>query len=63
MNRTERSEFSWKILSSYRSQIMGIAIIWIMFFHWPELFRSIPLVSFIMKRGMTGVEMFLLVSG
>lgn len=63
MKIKQRSELSWKILSSYRRQIMGIAIIWIMLFHWSELFHSIPLVSFITKRGMTGVEMFLLVSG
>ncbi|MET3738783.1 acyltransferase family protein [Faecalicatena orotica] len=63
MKSKQRRELSWKILSSYRSQIMGIAIIWIMLFHWPELFRSVPLVSFVTKRGMTGVEMFLLVSG
>lgn len=67
LKRVENSQITWEILSTYRSQIMGVAIIWIMLFHGNDLYsltlKGIPLLEAIIKRGMMGVEMFLLVSG
>ncbi|WP_146199454.1 acyltransferase family protein [Faecalicatena contorta] len=46
---------------------MGTAIIWIMLMHGLELFpralKGVPMIRFIIDRGMIGVEMFLLMSG
>lgn len=67
MKGSEDKQITWGILSTYRSQIMGTAIIWIMLMHGLELFprvlEGVPIVRFIIDRGMIGVEMFLLVSG
>lgn len=67
MQKIKHQEITWNILSRYRSQIMGVAIIWIMLFHggefYPEMMKDIPLLGYIVDRGMMGVEMFLFVSG
>lgn len=67
MEKTRHQEITWKLISTYRSQIMGIAIIWIMLFHgmeaYPQIYKEFPIIGFIMDRGMIGVEMFLFVSG
>ncbi|MCI6465883.1 MAG: acyltransferase [Faecalicatena sp.] len=67
MNKVKNHEITWKILSTYRSQIMGVAIIWIMLLHgmeaYPQIYKEFPLIGFVMERGMIGVEMFLFVSG
>ena len=51
-----------ELLSKYRGQIMGAAMIWIMFFHSPS-FASGEGIKFLHTIGFYGVDMFLLVSG
>ena len=51
-----------ELLSKYRTQIMGAAMIWIMFFHSPYSGSS-AVVQFLHTIGFYGVDMFLLVSG
>ena len=67
MQKRRHEEFTWKSLSTYRSQIMGIGIIWVMLFHgiqlYPRVLNIFPLIGNIMNRGMMGVEIFLFVSG
>lgn len=67
MEKTRHREITWKLISTYRSQIMGIAIIWIMLFHglqlYPRVLTVLPVIGNIMNRGMMGVELFLFVSG
>ena len=59
---------SWNILSKYRSELMAVAILWIMTFHVVELkHNQLPLVITdlygVLFHGYIGVEIFLLLSG
>lgn len=54
--------FNYKLISTYRTQIMGISILWIMLYHIPGNI-SLPFLSFIKKIGYGGVDIFLLLSG
>lgn len=55
---------SWNLLSKFRSELMGLACLWIMlhhnFFDWPTALE--PLERFA-KFGNLGVDVFLLLSG
>ena len=55
---------SWKALSKYRSEIMGLACLWVMlhhnFFVWPESLDGLRRFS---NYGNLGVDIFLLLSG
>lgn len=53
------------LIGKYRSELMGLAIIWVMMLHGSELYSAvhIPLVSTIAKRGNLGVDIFLFLSG
>ena len=55
---------SWKSLSKFRSEIMGLACLWVMFHHnafdWPNALE--PLKRFALY-GNLGVDIFLLLSG
>lgn len=51
-----------RLISKYRTRIMGCAMIAIMLFHQP-FFYSNPLVDFFHLYGFWGVEVFLFVSG
>lgn len=58
----------WNILSKYRSELMGIAILWIMAFHMVELkHNKLPAAVAdlygLLFHGYLGVEIFLLLSG
>lgn len=57
-------------ISKYRSEIYGLSILWIMFFHGylqkVVYFESIPALSpvrLLLERGNMGVEIFLFISG
>lgn len=54
--------YKYNILSKYRTEIMGVAILWVMFFH-----SSINIDNFILKIlktiGYGGVDIFLMLSG
>ena len=55
---------SWKSLSKFRSEIMGLACLWVMLHHnvfdWPNALE--PLERFALY-GNLGVDIFLLLSG
>lgn len=53
--------FSIKDISTYRSELMGWAIIWIMMLHFT--FTQIKPLGFIAQYGFAGVEIFMMVSG
>ncbi len=62
---TKKSPIDWGMISKYRSEIMGVSVLWIWLFHFygdlPKMFPD-PVVGFI-KSGNVGVEIFLFVSG
>ena len=53
----------YRLLSLYRSELMGLAMLWVMLFHAYELkFGLLPLDAF-KAAGFAGVDIFLLLSG
>ncbi len=52
-----------KLLSQYRTQLMGFAILWVMFFHSHIHTGSFALLGFIKSVGYGGVDIFMLLSG
>ena len=70
LNQDKKWEWNWNSLSLYRSELMGVAILMIMFFHI-EKFHAVsehPLISqsilyqFI-QNGNSGVDVFAFLSG
>ena len=53
--------FNIKDISTYRSELMGWAIMWIMMLHFT--FNQIKPLGFIAQYGFAGVDIFMLVSG
>ena len=53
--------FCLKDISTYRSELMGWAILWIMMLHFT--FNQIKPLGFIAQYGFSGVDIFLFVSG
>lgn len=53
--------FDIKDISTYRSELMGWAIVWIMMLHFT--FTQIKPLGFIAQYGFAGVEIFMFVSG
>ena len=53
--------FEIKDISTFRSELMGWAIVWIMMLHFT--FTQIKPLGFIAQYGFAGVEIFMLVSG
>lgn len=53
--------FYIKDISTYRSELMGWAILWIMMLHFT--FNQIKPIGFIAQYGFAGVEIFIFVSG
>ena len=53
--------FDIKDISTYRSELMGWAIVWIMMLHFT--FTQIKTLGFIAQYGFAGVEIFMFVSG
>ena len=56
-------EFNLKKFSEKRTQIMGIAMLFVVFFHSSLEFSSVPPIHFIKHIGDIGVDCFLMVSG
>ncbi|PXV65094.1 peptidoglycan/LPS O-acetylase OafA/YrhL [Dysgonomonas alginatilytica] len=54
--------YDLSVLSKYRTQLMGFAILWITFYHMSLVFY-IPIISEIKWLGYAGVEIFFMVSG
>ena len=53
--------FTLKDISTYRSELMGWAIVWIMMLHFT--FTQIKPLGFLAQYGFAGVDIFMLVSG
>lgn len=53
--------FSYKDISTYRSELMGWSILWVMMLHFT--FNQIKQLGFIAQYGYAGVDIFLFVSG
>lgn len=64
----KKSKYGLELLSKYRSAIMGIAALWILFFHlWQkqvtEPGKLYDFESYIQRIGFCGVDIFLFLSG
>lgn len=52
----------YTLISKYRSEIMGIAMLWLMLFHSPYLVFPAPFLNALKSGGLFGVDIFILVS-
>lgn len=57
-----RENVSYSILSHYRSELMGIAVLWVILFHAYELQFDIQIINVIKQLGFGGVDVFILLS-
>jgi len=53
---------SYRILSKYRTELMGVAMLWVMFFHANDLNMGHPLTEWFRAAGFGGVDIFILLS-
>lgn len=53
----------YRLLSRYRTELMGIAMLWVMLFHAYEFHFGIPLLDTVKELGFGGVNIFILLSG
>lgn len=65
--KLQSEKLNWGLISKYRAQVMGIAILWVMLYHAKISGFSFPgvaeWVNLLMQRGNNGVDMFLFLSG
>ncbi len=61
-NHTETAA-GYQLLSRYRGELMGLAMLWVMFFHAYELQIDNPALNAFKWLGFSGVDMFFLLSG
>ncbi len=54
---------NWNLISKYRTQLMGIACIWIMLFHNRFQWTGTSILRTFISRGNVGVDMFFFMSG
>lgn len=57
------NKLNYKAVSTYRTQLMGLAILWVMLYHSTVSFSSVPVLGTLQAYGYGGVDIFLLVSG
>ena len=53
-------KFSLQDISTYRKALMGVAMLWIVFYHFG--FHT-PIISHLTRFGYTGVDIFMFLSG
>ena len=53
---------TYSLLSKYRSELMGVAMLWVMFFHAFDLNMGHPLLEWFRAAGFGGVDIFILLS-
>lgn len=53
----------WQTISRYRSELMGLAMIWVMLFHAYQFHFHNPLLELMKVIGFFGVDIFILLSG
>lgn len=61
--RSAGGEFSYQPLSTYRSELMGIALFLVLLVHMRNVRAYWGSLDYIFRRGYVGVDIFLLVSG
>ena len=52
----------YRVLSRYRSELMGVAMLWVMCFHAIDLDLGVELLNFLRAAGFGGVDIFILLS-
>lgn len=57
------TKLNYKLISTYRTQLMGLAILWVVLYHSTMNASSVPAVGTLQAYGYGGVDVFLLVSG
>ena len=53
----------YQLLSRYRPELMGVAMLWVMLFHAYEFHFGIPVLDAVKALGFGGVDVFILLSG
>ena len=53
---------NYRILSKYRAELMGIAMLWVMFFHANDVDMGFPLLDWVRAAGFGGVDIFIILS-
>ena len=53
---------NYRILSKYRTELMGVAMLWVMFFHAWDLDVGHPLLEWVRAAGFGGVDIFIVLS-
>lgn len=53
---------SYSVLSKYRTELMGVAILWVMLFHSFDLDMGLPVLEWLRAAGFGGVDIFILLS-
>ena len=53
---------SYSVLSKYRTELMGVAILWVMLFHSFDLDMGLPILEWLRAAGFGGVDIFILLS-
>lgn len=54
---------NYSVLSRYRSELMGFAMLWVLVFHTWELQINNPILNIFRSSGSAGVDIFILLSG
>lgn len=62
MENRKQPQTAYSLLSKYRSELMGFAIMWVVLFH-SSIFFSFGPLNFLKTIGYGGVDVFLLISG
>ncbi|AIQ20119.1 hypothetical protein H70357_27995 [Paenibacillus sp. FSL H7-0357] len=57
------TKLNYKLISTYRTQLMGLAILWVVLYHSTINASSVPVLGTLQAYGYGGVDIFLLVSG
>lgn len=63
MKQGASSPLSYQLLSTYRAELMGAAMLWVMLFHADDLSLPHPALDLIRQFGYLGVDIFLFLSG
>lgn len=54
---------SYRLLSKYRAELMGAAMVWVMLFHAQDLKFGIPVLDLFCNAGFGGVDIFIVLAG
>lgn len=53
----------YQLLSRYRTELMGCAMLWVMLFHAYAFHFGVPVLDAVKELGFGGVDVFILLSG